>query len=98
MIHSTQNIAGNESILSPVQKLIGKCVQGLNRICGGISGAHESRINFVILGRLGLGAGKSLTLVDVAGCKFLVAAGADNISAVIRLESDFSVPSIGIIG
>ena len=52
----------------------------------------------MILGRLGLGAGKSLTLVDVAGCKFLVAAGADNISAVIRLESDFSVPSIGIIG
>ncbi len=88
---SIQNIAAQGSISITIRDLIGKAAQRFNKMCSGVTGSRDTNLSFVVMSRLGLGAGKSLTLVEVAGRKFLVAAGTDNISAVIRLEADLSI-------
>ena len=44
--------------------------------------------DIVIVGRLPLGAGKSVILIEVGNSRFLIAAGTESIHSMIKIEGD----------
>lgn len=97
MIQLSRRKIGFENLAGLIRKVTYQCMRAINTISSGSDMRHVDRgVNLAIVGRLALGAGKSLTLVEVGSHRYLIAAGNENISAILLLKDDVSVASIGL--